>query len=94
MLYSHPRETMKVPVTSLTVWYCKVLPGGNACEGHQEGPPMCGSQAELHCCYKCFHSDSRAAATIFTLYTTYQVQLILASIAANTQPSEGLLLYP
>lgn len=38
-------------VTSLTAWDCTALPGGTTCEGHQERPPMCGSQAELHCCY-------------------------------------------
>lgn len=62
--------------------------------GIRKGHPCMGHRQSYTAVIKCFHTDSRTAATIFTLYTTYQVQLILAFIAANTQPSEGLLLCP
>lgn len=98
MLYSHPREAAEVPKWPLslhgTALHCQEAP---PVRGIRKGHPCVGHRQSCTAVIKCFHSDSRTAAAIFTLPPTLHHISSTAhpcSTAANIQPSEGLLLCP
>lgn len=86
-------------VTSLTAWNCTALHCQEAppVRGIRKGHPCVGHRQSCTAVIKCFHSDSRTAAAIFTLPPTLHHISSTShpcSTAANIQPSEGLLLCP